>query len=713
MCWPPYPFSGRNRARSLRQLLPDHAPTHVLSFWFMRIVSPVSDRHVQGWFRKVMVSLCSLLIATTPAWAQVAPAPKAYVDSLQQALKQAPPDSNRLQLLEVMCTVLYQDLKQYTALAEEGRRLAHRLGSRHWEGRFLVSLGFSAFHQDDLVRAATYYQQAAQVAEASWREQKDAAARATDVRVSRQITIGRAECGLGDVAGAEDDFMAASQHYRRALRWALAAPAEHRSRTALLALSYSSLLKVYAFRATTGHPDDSLLTRAHEYAAAIKQVALALRQQGNIQAYMGHMANAWSGESELFALEGKLDSAIAINQRAAAHYEQLGALPQYLTVRQHLINQQAASGHHAQAIALARETQQIAHENEMGLIEADCFSSLGISLSKTGDWRGAYLASVRALDLRDSLLSAEKRDAISELQVRFDTERKEGQIRELSQREQLAQAQSARQRQQLWALAAVLLAVVAGGAIGTLLFVRLRRSQHRLTHLTELKDQLFAIIGHDLRAPVASFRQVAPLLYTFAQHPDRDEQTELAQSFDRTSADLAALLDNLLDWGRVQTRALTVRAELTNMAQLLAAEARLVATIAAAKQLTVTVTVADTLPLVATDPTLLRVVVRNLLTNALKYTRPGGTITLFAEATPGGTIEVGVRDTGLGMTPDRLQQILGDAPRNSTRGTAGETGTGLGLRVATAFARELGAPLSGQSAVGAGTTFRLALPAGG
>ena len=648
----------------------------------------------------------SLLVASAPAHGQ-RPPPQAYVDSLQLVLKRTPPARHRLQVLERLVPALFRDVPQATRLTEEGRQLAHRLGDRRSEGYFLLMLGVKAFERTDLLHAAQYYQQALRVAETSLRQQP---ALAADDFHSRLTTMTNAESGLGDLAGTEDDFVAAALHHRRALRWAWAVPTGHSNRPLLLARTYSNLLHTYTFRAAMWGADDSLLASAHHYAAATRQAAGVLRTQGNIEAYTGHMANAWSGESELFMVEGKLDSAIALNQRAAAAYQQLGALTQYVVVQQHLINQQAAAGHHPQAVALARETQQLAHENRMGLVESDCLASMAFSLSKMGDWRGAYTAAARTLVLRDSLLSTEKRNAIAELQVRFDTERKEGQIRDLSQRAQLARAEGQRQRQLLWALTAGLLAVLAGGGIGGILFGRLRRSQRRLTQLTDLKDQLFAIIGHDLRAPVASFRQVVPLLYTFARQPDQAEQTELAQSFDRTSADLAALLDNLLDWGRVQTSAITVRADLTNLAELLGTEASLVTATAAAKQLTVTVAVPDALPLVVTDPTLLRVVVRNLLANALKYTRPGGTITLFAEAAAGGGTMLGVGDTGLGLSADRLRLLLGDAPRSSTRGTAGETGTGLGLRVATACARALGGALSGLSVVGQGTTFRLTLP---
>ena len=686
---------------------------------FMRIPYPVSSGGGR-WPVVVLGLLSGLLLGgpVGPASAQGSrpPTPGA-LDSLTRAVAQAPPDTTRLRLIGKLVVALRQDWPAAAEQLEQGRQLAHRLGDRQYEALFLTKLADLAIKRFDYVRAVQNYQEAIRLAQAGLAQPPTPAH--DRARRSLQIVLALAEIGLSDIAGAEDDFLGASNHGRRALRWASELPVGYPRRLSLLAEANTSLLKAYTFRVTTapGPPPDSLLRPARAYAEASKQVALEMRQQGKEQMYLGITGDVWTNESDLYARQGQLDSAMALNRRALGYFQQLGLPAQVVTIQQHLVNQQMAVGNYAAAIVLARQTQQLAHQIGMGLVEADCLSSMAVALSKTGDLAGAYRASHRALLMRDSLLSADKRQAIADLEVRYDTREKESRIQALTQRQRIVRLEAdratSRARLALAAAAALLIGLLAVGGF----YVRLRQTQQRLKHLTQIKDQLFAIIGHDLRAPVAALRQAAPLLHRFAADPDPVELTELATAFDTSSGRLAALLDNLLNWGLVQTQALALRPEPTQLAVLLADEARAVAAIAAAKNLRVVVDVPAPLPPLLTDPTLLRVVVQNLLSNALKYTRASGTITLFAhwvDAPGAGAgaktgIAVGVRDTGVGMTTERLLHILSPETRTSTRGTAGEQGTGLGLRVAAAFARELGSQLTGASRPGLGTTLSLTL----
>ena len=115
---------------------------------------------------------------------------------------------------------------------------------------------------------------------------------------------------------------------------------------------------------------------------------------------------------------------------------------------------------------------------------------------------------------------------------------------------------------------------------------------------------------------------------------------------------------------------------------------------------------------VLADPQLLATVLRNLVGNAVKFTPAGGCIELGATALPTGWLEIWVQDTGVGIAPDRLPQLLRLEARRSTAGTANETGTGLGLLVCHDFVRRLGSPggLRVQSAgLGQGSRFSFEL----
>lgn len=109
------------------------------------------------------------------------------------------------------------------------------------------------------------------------------------------------------------------------------------------------------------------------------------------------------------------------------------------------------------------------------------------------------------------------------------------------------------------------------------------------------------------------------------------------------------------------------------------------------------------------DHAMMHSVIQNLVGNALKFTPKNGRITLSSREC-GDWVEISVQDSGVGMLPGDLEKILGGGSGNSTFGTAGETGTGLGLTLSRAFVEKHGGTFSAESTLGQGTTFRFTLP---
>lgn len=109
------------------------------------------------------------------------------------------------------------------------------------------------------------------------------------------------------------------------------------------------------------------------------------------------------------------------------------------------------------------------------------------------------------------------------------------------------------------------------------------------------------------------------------------------------------------------------------------------------------------------DHAMMHSVIQNLVGNALKFTPKNGRITLSSREC-GDWVEISVQDSGVGMLPGDLEKILGGGSGNSTFGTAGETGTGLGLTLSRAFVEKHGGTFAVESTLGKGTTFRFTLP---
>ena len=108
---------------------------------------------------------------------------------------------------------------------------------------------------------------------------------------------------------------------------------------------------------------------------------------------------------------------------------------------------------------------------------------------------------------------------------------------------------------------------------------------------------------------------------------------------------------------------------------------------------------------------MLGAVLRNLVSNAVKFTLPGGTVTISARHR-GKAVDIAVSDTGVGMPPGRVSDLFRLERRTTTNGTAGERGSGLGLLLCRDLVERLGGELTVRSIVGQGTSFRFTLPAG-
>lgn len=328
------------------------------------------------------------------------------------------------------------------------------------------------------------------------------------------------------------------------------------------------------------------------------------------------------------------------------------------------------------------------------------------------DYAAAYRYLQQEKATADSLSARENEVLVADLRVGYQTEQLEQQARIAS-----LQADRAQGRIRLLGTAALALALVL--ALTGAFYWRLRRSRQRLAAseaalrtLNSTKDRLMSIIGHDLRAPVATFHLMVPLLRQQAKEADPVELTELADDLGQHAQSLSALLDNLLHWARTQADEVRNHPQRLPVADVVNPTLRLYQPGAAAKGIVLRAVVAADLPPVWADPSLLATVLRNLVSNALKFTPSGGEVRVDVGAEVG-RVTFAVTDTGLGMTPSQLAHLFDVSAERSTKGTAGEGGTGLGLLVCQHFVGLLGGELQVASTPGEGSRFWFAVPAAG
>lgn len=229
-------------------------------------------------------------------------------------------------------------------------------------------------------------------------------------------------------------------------------------------------------------------------------------------------------------------------------------------------------------------------------------------------------------------------------------------------------------------------------------------SKDRLSASNAQKDKLLSLISHDLKNPLVGIRGLAELMAS--QDPPEPFERPL-MLIQRSSEQALDLLDNLLTWSRLQTGHFQPDPQLHRLRSLTEEAIAQLETQAARKGVSLQNDV-DTQPAVYTDAFIVDTVLRNLISNAVKFTERGGTVRIDAE-TRADDVVVSVADDGVGMSDALQNDVFDMAAPTSEAGTEGESGTGLGLHICSELVEVQGGKIWVESEPGAGTTFSFTL----
>lgn len=241
---------------------------------------------------------------------------------------------------------------------------------------------------------------------------------------------------------------------------------------------------------------------------------------------------------------------------------------------------------------------------------------------------------------------------------------------------------------------------------------QLKASEHKLLRLNQLKDRFFSIISHDLRTPLATLDSFLNILINFSDRMKPEQMQKLANHTQLSVHNLQSLLENLLQWAASQTasgQSMRFEPEVLQLQTSVQRNLELLQDTAAAKQVSWRVQLPEKLNVLA-DANMLDFILRNLLHNAIKFSEAGGKVYLQAKAT-GSVAEVSVRDEGVGMAADVRQSLFkAEQPAITTKGTANEKGTGLGLLLCWQFVERCGGSIHAESEPGNGSRFWFTVP---
>jgi two-component system, sensor histidine kinase and response regulator len=229
----------------------------------------------------------------------------------------------------------------------------------------------------------------------------------------------------------------------------------------------------------------------------------------------------------------------------------------------------------------------------------------------------------------------------------------------------------------------------------------------KLADMNSTKDKLLSVLSHDLRAPIGNLRSILSLLTRQAVTPD--EFRDISEKL-RYDVDVAYhMLDDVLNWVKSQYAGIVPHPVNFRLRDVIHEVIHISMPLGSEKQVKVELHTSGD-DMVYADRDHVHIIVRNLLSNAIKFTAPATTVTVTTLSS-GTHVEVRIRDKGIGLPETIVNKIMNGIQVESTRGTRGEKGTGLGLLLSREFVALNGGTLAFESQSGQGTTVSFTLQA--
>lgn len=235
-----------------------------------------------------------------------------------------------------------------------------------------------------------------------------------------------------------------------------------------------------------------------------------------------------------------------------------------------------------------------------------------------------------------------------------------------------------------------------------------KKNELRLFELNATKDKFFSLIGHDLKNPINSIIGLSNLLLKKIQQNNQNNIPVLAESIYESSQKVMHLLTQLLDWARVNGGTMDFHPTKCSLNQIVLDNISLLKETAELKGLELVFETNDVIDLFV-DVDMINTVFRNLISNAIKYSHPGGKIWISCLLL-NDACEIAIKDEGVGMSEEDIEKLFRIEHAHSTLGTQNEKGSGLGLLLCKEYIQLHGSQITVESVSGKGTSFYFKMP---
>ena len=439
--------------------------------------------------------------------------------------------------------------------------------------------------------------------------------------------------------------------------------------------------------------------QAYDLAVAIKDEQMVIDCLSNIGLTYKH--------------EGKTKEALANFKKVLLVFQQQQTEPdRYAAVYNNIGATYAQQGDKTPAVEAFNKSLAYAITSQNPYIEMENYNNLSDLFGKTANFKNQAFYLKKYYNIKDSLFSADKKNQLTQLEADYNIEKKNTEIVKKEGEVQIEK------KQKYLSLTLALVAVVVLILI-TFFYnriknknellgkqnVQINNQKNELQSLNNVKDRLFSIISHDLRNPLVSLRSY----FSLTENPDLSDEKKLAYKKQTLSAvtQTTSLLDNLLVWANMQIKESKPQIKIIDIEDAVLDAVDNVNAQAVQKRIIIQKNLEATTAL--GDQNIITIAVRNLLTNALKYSNENSTISITSFQNDK-DINIDIADEGVGISSEKINLLLSNEA-DTTTGTSGEKGTGLGIFLVKELLQKINGELLIKSVVGEGSVFTIKLPA--
>lgn len=418
--------------------------------------------------------------------------------------------------------------------------------------------------------------------------------------------------------------------------------------------------------------------------------------------YYINMGLIREGQKKYEAAKVQFDSCIAISKRHHMLDAEITAITDVATILRKTRKTKEAIQNYETAVDMAEN----AH---LPLEESDALQELILAYESVGDYKKAFQAQRRLKAISDSVFTVQKVKNVAAIEKKLRLSEKEKTIalQKLSM-EEGARRQEANERRMTWLIAGASLLVI-GLFFTVFIYLRTERQKREIEkqkttveRLNILSQKIFSVIAHDFKSPLITLQMLTDLLDR--DHISQSELNAYTADVRNQITQSHQILENLLNWARTELN-LSQRSNSSSDPFLISGEIERELHLMAAKK---NITISNKVPenqLLKIPPDILRIIIRNLVSNAIKYSHEKSEVTIGL-STPGG---IYVKDEGVGIDHSKMSELFTGTVK-SKLGTFNETGFGLGLHITHELLGKFNGKIRVEKNIPSGTVFIFTLP---